>query len=122
MQVGQQCVLGSSPYTAAHRQNALVLQLSWTWVSMPITASNCTSASAPVFSEAASAEAFSSVFARVGVDDGARRGRRTGPARRPRGEGEGPPARIIAAVACAAAMSTMVSREGAPRCCASLGV
>ena len=36
--------------------------------------------------------------------------------------GEGPPARIIAAVACAAAMSTMVSREGAPRRCASLGV
>ena len=39
MHTGHVCVLGSFPYVVEHLQNALVLVLIWTCVSMPITAS-----------------------------------------------------------------------------------
>src|SRR3954454_17106750 len=38
-QVGQQCVLGSSPKLSSHEQNILVFVASWTWISSPMTGS-----------------------------------------------------------------------------------
>lgn len=42
MQTGQMWVLGSEPYSLAQLQKALVAVASWTCVSIPIVASNCT--------------------------------------------------------------------------------
>src|SRR3954468_4253543 len=39
-QVGQQCVLGSSPKLSSQEQNILVFVASWTWISRPMTGSN----------------------------------------------------------------------------------
>src|SRR3954470_6756781 len=48
-QVGQQCVLGSSPKLSSHEQNIFVFVASWTWISRPMTGSYLSDMSASEF-------------------------------------------------------------------------
>jgi hypothetical protein len=64
MQTGQMWVLGSAPYSLGQLQKAFVLVSSWTWVSMPMTASNSTSA---LVTDGASAATAAALVATLGL-------------------------------------------------------